>query len=195
LATAVTNLRLSLEPELDSPNRSSYVWQTAQGYQINPAIPLWSDLEHVATRLEQIRLEPNPQRAKTALEALLTHFRGDYLADLRETAVCSPRRQQHAQKLHLDALEAAGDCHRQLDQPEKAKKLYLSALMLDPDRETAYQKLLRLALPHSRKIEAIQSCQRLAASLRRELDFVLDEEFRTLVKEAQIPTADSDVEF
>lgn len=185
LATAVAHLRLSLEPELETPDQSTYIWQTDQGYQINPAIPLWNDLDHVADQMERIRLEPNLQRANTMLEALLTHFRGDYLADLRETAVWSIRRHQRAQELHLDGLETAGDCWRQLDQPQEAKKLYLSALILDPNRDTAYQKLLHLALPHSSKTETLRTCQRLTASLRRELDFMLGEAFRDLLKETE----------
>jgi two-component SAPR family response regulator len=136
-------------------------------------------------QMERIRLEPNLQRANTMLEALLTHFRGDYLADLRETAVWSIRRHQRAQELHLDGLETAGDCWRQLDQPQEAKKLYLSALILDPNRDTAYQKLLHLALPHSSKTETLRTCQRLTASLRRELDFMLGEAFRDLLKETE----------
>jgi PAS domain S-box-containing protein len=183
LETAVTHLRLSLEPELDDPQNSVYIQQEASGYRLNRDIPLWRDLDYVAIQLEQARLEPNPRRAKTSLQELLLLFRGDYLADLSRTAVWAADRYLVAQKLHLCALETTGDLLQQLGQPQEAKKLYLSALMVDPDYDSAYQKLIHLALPHGSKIEALAYCQRLAATLRSELDIMLDAEFRELLQE------------
>lgn len=183
LATAVTYLCLSLEPNLEDPDDSAYIHRTAHGYQINPNIPLWCDLDYVTAQLEMARLEPNPQRAKNLLQELLILFRGDYLADLNKTAIWSLNQHLHIEKLHLTILETTGDLLQQLDQPQEAKKLYLSALMLDPDCASAYQKLIHLALPHNSKVAALQYCQRLAATLRRELDIILDEEFRELLEE------------
>lgn len=184
LETAVTHLCLSLEPELDDPRDSAYIQRAASGFRLNPEIRIWFDLDYAAGQLEQAQLEPNPRRAMRLLEELLPLFRGDYLADLRRTAVWSSERYLAVQTLHLCALETAGDLWQQLGQPQEAKKQYLSALMVDPDKESAYQKLIHLALPHSSKVEALEYCRRLAATLRHELDIMLDEEFRSLLQEA-----------
>lgn len=183
LDTAVTHLRLCLEPELASPWDSRTILQSATGYRLHADIPVWIDLEYVTRQLENARLEPNPRRASQMLTEVLVLFRGDYLADLCKTAVWTSQQHLKAQNLQIAALETLGDLQQQLGQPQEAKKHYLSALMLDPDGDSAYQKLIHLALPHGSKVAALQYCQRLANALRSELDIILDEEFRQLLQE------------
>ncbi len=183
LETAVLHLCLSLEPEIKSPQDSKYILYKDNSYQFYDQIPLWIDLNHVTAHLENALLEPNPKRARQMLSDLLHLFRGDYLTDLSKTAVWTPSRHLYTQNLHINILETLGDIQQQLGQPQEAKKHYLSALMLNPDCDTAYQKLIHLALPHSSKIEALQYCQRLAAAIRSELDIILDVEFRELLNE------------
>lgn len=183
LETAVAHLRLALEPDLDAPEHSTLIVYTNHSYQLNPAIPLWRDLDYVSSQFEQARLEPNPQRARSLLEEAQMLFRGDYLSDLRETAVWSATQHQQAQTLHLAILELLGDLMRP-EQPLEAKKHYLSALMIDPECHSAYQKLVQLALPHNNTATALKACQRLAAlaaTLRKQLDAMQDEELRQLL--------------
>ncbi len=183
LETAVHHLRLCLEPDLKAAQDSYYILYNDDSYQFNDAVPTWFDLDHATAQLESARLEPNPHRAKQILSDTLHLFRGDYLADLSKTAVWTPDQHLHVQQLQIHALETMGDLQQQLGQPQEAKKHYLSALMINPDCDTAYQKLIHLAMPHSSKIEALQYCQRLATAIRSELDIILDEEFRELLKE------------
>lgn len=180
LETAVAQLCLILQPDLETPDKSTHLLYTNHSYRLNPAVPLWRDVDYVSSQLEQARLEPNPQRARTLLKEAQMLFRGDYLADLRETAVWSTAQHLHAQTLHLTILELMGDLMRQ-NEPLEAKKLYLSALMIDPECQSAYEKLVQLALPHSSTAEALKACQRLAATLRNQLDAMQDEELRQLL--------------
>ncbi len=180
LETAVAQLRLILQPDLETPDQSTHILYTNHSYQFNPAVPLWRDIDYVSNQLEQARLEPNPQRARTLLKEAQMLFRGDYLADLRETAVWSATQHHHAQTLHLNILELMGDLLRS-EQPLEAKKLYLSALMIDPEHHSAYQKLVQLALPHNSAAEALKACQRLAATLHNQLEAMQDEELRQLL--------------
>lgn len=181
--TAVTHLRLSLEPDLPAPDHSTYVQQSGQGWLLCPDVPLWTDLDHAAAQLKRARLEPNLRCAQAMLEGLLPLFRGEYLADLRETAVWSPAHHATARQLHLATLELLGDLMAQLNQPQEAKKQYLSALMLDPDSQTAYDKLLQLAHPPSSQTISLQKCQRLSHILRCQLTILLETEFRELLTE------------
>ena len=181
LGTTVARLRLSLEPNLSAPQRSRYISIKDGRYSLSNKIPLWTDIDHVAQQIQQAGLEPNVRRAIQIYEEILYLFRGDYLVDLSETAVWSQQQYLHTRQLHLTILESLGQLYEQLNQPEEAKKLYLSALMLDPNQESAYQKLIQLALPNSSRIEALQYCQRLASTIRSELDIILSDEFRQLL--------------
>ncbi len=183
LDTAVTHLRLCLEPGLSAPANSRYVLSVNASYHLNEDVSIWIDLDYATCQLENARLEPNPHRASQMLVETLHFFRGDYLADLCKTAVWTSQQHLKAQNLQITALETLGDLQQQLGQPQEAKKHYLSALMLNPDGHSAYQKLIHLALPHGSKVAALQYCQRLANALRSELDIILDEEFRQLLQE------------
>ncbi|MCA9933213.1 MAG: PAS domain S-box protein [Ardenticatenaceae bacterium] len=182
LETAVTHLRLCLEPNLALPQHSRYILFQDGRYAFNSEIPLWIDIQHVAQKGKQASLEPNIHHAIQIYEEILRLFRGEYLVDLGETAVWSQNQYLHARQLHIHTLESLGQLYEQINQPEEAKKLYLSALMLDVNCDTAYQKLIQLALPHSSRIEALQHCQHLASTIRSELDIILSDEFRQLLE-------------
>lgn len=183
LTTAVAHLRRCLEPDLTEEENSTHISRDAQHYRLSPHVSLWRDLDHVTTQLEQARQEPNPRRARQLLADALHLFRGEYLADLRCTAVWTPAQHFQAQALQISALETLGDLQQQMGQAQEAKKQYLSALIINPDCSSAYQKLINLALPQSSKLESLRYCQQLAATLRSQLDVILSTEFRELLKE------------
>jgi DNA-binding SARP family transcriptional activator len=182
LETAVHHLRLALRPSAPGVAASPpLILQEDDRYRLNDQIPCWSDLDYAARQLEAARREPNRQRAEAAYQEILRLFRGDYLADLSQTPVWSPAGQQRATALHLDALEGLGGLCEQGNQVEEAKRLYLTALTLDPDNGRVYHKLTHLALPHDSKHDALIHCRQAAAALRGGLDALLDDQLHNLL--------------
>ncbi len=155
LETAVLHLRLCLEPKLLDATRSHYILRHKKSYQINPDIPLWFDTNHVTAQIIKAQLEPNPRLALQKYQAILQLFRGSYLQDLQQQPVWSQNNAQQVDKLKWSILEALGDLYAQLDQPQEAKTHFLQALTLNPDNESAYQKLMHLALPRQVRLDAL----------------------------------------
>lgn len=178
LATAVHHLRLSLEPDLLDTTVSHYILRHKNSYQINPDIPLWFDLDHVTAVTAVAYLEPNPHRALQTYQESIQLFRGSFLQDLLNQPVWSLNSYHQVHKLKCTILEALGDLCQQLHQPQQAKGYYLDALTIDHDNDAVFQKLVQLALPQEVRLDTLRHCQKLAVTLRSQIDLILAEELR-----------------
>jgi DNA-binding SARP family transcriptional activator len=77
-------------------------------------------------------------------------------------------------------MEEMGLLYEQSDQDEKAKEIYQKILAIDPCRETACQRLMRLLIRQDDTASAANYCRRLNEALRLELDTVPSKETRRL---------------
>ncbi len=181
LETAVDHLRFSLAPGIPDSTHRPFIINNSCGYRFNDQIPVWLDVDEFSAVVKRGSLEPDLTRAITILQGALALYRGDFLVDLSSTHLWTKPLQRKWRQVYISALEELGTLYAEQGDKEEAKKQYLSALTLDPSLQSAYDKLVNLALPKSEKADLLLYCQKLAAALRSELDILLSEELRRLL--------------
>ncbi len=185
LNTTVYNLRRSLEPELRRGADSQYIRYDQDCYWLSGAAVHWLDAEAFESGIAAARREQDPLRAMQHYQEALALYRGDFLADLlgQDIHWCWMERER-LRELHLTAMEELGALYEGQRQEREATEWYLRVLSLDPCRETACRRLMRLAMRRGDRAAAIAHYRRLADALRRELDVVPSQETRLLYEVA-----------
>lgn len=183
LNTTIYHLRRSLEPTLEKASQSSYINYHGGQYSLIGGDSHWIDVRAFEERLREARLEKDPARQIEAYQAALELYQGDYLDDLDATGVWSVSEQQRLQNLYLQGLETLADLLVQSGRREQAEAWYQQVLAVDPCRERAARRLIRLLMEEGRDAEALAYCRRLAATLEAELDVMLSEETQQLMAE------------
>jgi len=185
LNTTVYNLRRSLEPSIRRGTESRYIRYEGDCYYLDGSAGHWVDVVAFETLVGQARRESNPRQAIALYREALTLYRGDFLADLlgHDLRWCWVER-EWLRELHLMALEELGERCEQEQQEQEAISLYLKVLALDPCRETAGQRLIRLALRRGDRAAAVIYYRRLADALWQELKVPPDRETQRLYRMA-----------
>ncbi|RMF36621.1 MAG: PAS domain-containing protein [Chloroflexi bacterium] len=185
LNTTVYNLRRSLEPSIRRGTESRYIRYEGDCYYLDGGAGHWVDVVAFETLVGQARRESNPRQAIALYREALTLYRGDFLADLlgHDLRWCWVER-EWLRELYLMALEELGERCEQGQQEQEASSLYLKVLTLDPCRETAGRRLMRLALRRGDRAAAIAHYRRLADALWRELKVPPDRETQRLYRMA-----------
>ncbi len=176
LNTTVYNLRRSLEPNIERGSHSRYIFYESGHYWLGGDEPHWVDATAFKSYIRQAREETAVPQAIALYQKAIQLFRGDYLADVITAGVGSHVEQNRLHQLLLTALEEIGNLYQQQGQPEKARQTYLKILSLDPYRESVCQQLAHLSQGQSNRLDALAYCQRLAATLKDELDLILSQE-------------------
>jgi DNA-binding SARP family transcriptional activator len=169
LNTTVYHLRKSLEPTLQHGSDSRYIRYDGNCYCLDVGPSLWLDVVAFETGIAQARREPDPEQAINFYRNALSWYQGDFLADLgAATAWCS-RERERLRDLYLDALEEVGRLHEQRQEYRQANEIYWKALSADPCRESACQRLMRLAALRQDRSAVVALYHDLLAALDREV--------------------------
>jgi PAS domain S-box-containing protein len=182
LNTTVYNLRRSLEPELARGSDSRYVIYESGSYLLATTPDDWLDVNAFDTGVRTARLQPDTVLAIGLYEEALSLYRGDYLEGLEMTGAFCYGEQQRLRERYLSALEELGGLYEVQGLDARAKNRYLRSLAVDPCRETAVQKLMRLYLRLGDRPSAAQTCRKLVACLETEYDMRPSRETQLLCK-------------
>jgi DNA-binding SARP family transcriptional activator len=185
LNTTVYNLRRSLEPTLSKGSESQFIAYQSGHYLLDGHAAHWLDVDAFEKGINEARTERDPQNAIKIYEDTLSLYRGEYLLDLGNTQISSTGEQHRFYERYLSGLEELAMLYEQTYQDEAAKDIYLKIMAIDPCRESACQKLMRLLLRYDNMAEAAVHCSRLNEALRLELDMVPSPETRRLCKMAK----------
>jgi DNA-binding SARP family transcriptional activator len=180
LNTTIYNLRRSLEPELSRSAASRYILYEGGQYALASETMYWVDVHAFSKLLRKAQLEPDAHQAVRLYQEAIELYDGDYLSDLQLTAVYSAGEHHQLNEQHLQALEALGRLYETIGEKQTAEQSYLKALSLDPCRESATQRLMRLYLWQNNHVAAARACRQLIIYLAEELDMAPSEETRRL---------------
>jgi two-component SAPR family response regulator len=178
LNTTVYQLRRSLEPTLKHGAYSRYIFYESGCYWLGGDGPHWVDVTAFKSYIKQARAETAVPQAITLYQKAIQLYRGDYLADVIATGISSFVKQNRLHQLFLAALEEVGKLYQQQEQDDKARDTYLKILTLDPYRESVCQQLALLSQSPDSRLDSLAYCQRLAATLKDELDLILGQELQ-----------------
>lgn len=180
LNTTIYNLRRSLEPDLKRGSDSTYIIYEGGNYRLDSSQSHWLDVQAFERGIRQARVERNRDKAIALYKETLALYRGEYLTDLGNTEVCSSGEQHRITERYLAAMEETGLLHEQNGQDEKAKEIYQKIVALDPCRESACQRLMRLLIRQGDTTASANYCRRLNEALRLELNVLPTKETRRL---------------
>jgi PAS domain S-box-containing protein len=185
LNTTVYHLRHSLEPDLERGPDSAYIQTRGECYLLVGGRTHWLDVDAFENKLATAGRVESPDRAERLYRRAVALYRGDFLADLDAYRLdCWAERVRYRQR-YLDALQGLGDMLLERDQDDEAMAWYRKVLAEDPCREAAARKLMRLALLHGERTQALSQYARLEENLERELDVEPSQETRRLQREAR----------
>ncbi len=185
LNTTVYNLRRSLEPGLSKGSDSQFISYKSGYYLLDGHSEHWLDVDAFEKGIHRARIEREPHKSIDIYKDALALYRGEYLFDLGNTQISSTGEQHRFYERNLSGLEELAMLYEQTYQDDAAKDIYLKIMAIDPCRESACQKLMRLLLRYDNMAEAASHCSRLNKALRLELDMVPSPETRRLCKLAK----------
>ncbi len=169
LNTTVYHLRKSLEPTLQHGSDSRYIRYEGNCYCLDVGPSLWMDVVAFETGIALASRELGPEQAINFYRNALSWYQGDFLADLgAATAWCS-RERERLRDLYLSALEEAGSLHERRQEYGQANEMYWKALSADPCRESACQRLMRLAALRGDRAAVMALHRRLCTTLDHEM--------------------------
>jgi DNA-binding SARP family transcriptional activator len=180
----VYRLRRSLEPELEVGGESRYVRYEADHYELEGGRTHWLDVDAFLTGLSQGRREPRAEPAIAAYTEALALYHGDLLVDLREEDEWLQTERERLTERYLVGLEELGTLLARQGQYAESADRYLQVLAVDPCRETAVQRLMRLALRRGDRAAAVAHYRRLETALWSELEMLPSEAICLLYEEA-----------
>lgn len=186
LNTTVYNLRHSLEPNLKKASQSAFVAYQCGQYFLADAEIHWIDTRAFEDHIRTARRATNSLDKIDAYKSAIALYRGDYLADLDGTNIWSNGERAHYQLLYLAAMNELGQEYEAQGQDDEAERWYVRVLAVDPCRENTAQRLIRLLMRQGRRVDALQRCQHLAASLEQELDVMLSAESSDLMAQIRL---------
>ena len=185
LNTTVYNLRRSLEPDLKRGSDSVYIIYEGGNYRLSSSQSHWLDVQAFEQGIRHARVERDREKAILVYKETLALYRGEYLTDLGNTAICSSGEQHRLSERYLAAMEEMGLLHEQNGQDVKARELYQKIMAIDHCRETVCQRLMKLLIRQGDHTTAANYCRRLNEALRLELNVLPTKETRRLCSMAK----------
>ncbi|MFQ5796549.1 MAG: BTAD domain-containing putative transcriptional regulator, partial [Candidatus Bipolaricaulia bacterium] len=138
----ISELRRTLEPDLNRGADSQFVLRVGGGYCFSQDAPGWIDTEAFHQQVESARKMEQAGRWSQALEyyqQAVELYRGEYLAeDLYEEWSIPPRERWREE--YLTALERLAECHARLRNYSRAIEYGQRMIELEPYREGAYRQ-------------------------------------------------------
>lgn len=186
LNTTVYDLRCSLK-DLDKQGTSLVpVLYESNHYSLHWSGDDWLD---TTTFEDEIRLAREAQAHDAAArhyETALDLYRGDLLDDVilvfHNQALL--REQARLRDLYLTAMAEIGALFQQMSQEKKAVDIYRRLLALDPCREKACRKLMKLSLRQGDRTTALTHYKQLQEALSSEIGVQPEEETRRIYEKA-----------
>jgi DNA-binding SARP family transcriptional activator len=185
LNTTVYYLRRSLEPKLQRGAHSRYIRREGACCFLADGQGHWLDVDAFESELARARRASDPDQAMTSYRQALDHFRGEFLADLDPDLSFCWMERERLRGMRLKALEEMATLCTRRGRDLEAEDLCLQALAIDPCREGAVLRLMRLALRRGDRVSAVFHYRRLREALWRELEVLPSRELTLLHESAQ----------
>ncbi|MBU0492988.1 MAG: hypothetical protein KKA73_09430 [Chloroflexi bacterium] len=142
-------LRRALEPDLRPRQQSSYVVYRRQRYWLNPAAPIWVDVEAFTqgfARGRRLESRGQPDEALAQYRQAEALYRGEYMQDapfLADDAAIEPTR-EHLRETYAALMLRLGTHHEQTGRSNEALDAYRRALALVPEHPGLLEALARV---------------------------------------------------
>ncbi len=185
LNTTVYHLRKSLEPALQVGAESRYILYEGSCYSFDGGPGFGLDVEAFEAGIVRARRERDPDQAIRFYRNVLVLYHGDLLADLGAVTAWCSRERVRLRSLYLDALEETGHLHEEKQEYRQAGEMYWKAFSADPCRESACQRLMRLAGLRGDRTSIMALYDSLVAALNREIGVRPTQETVSIYKAAQ----------
>lgn len=167
-----------------------WIFVSNERYSFNRELGHWFDMEVFDQRLLQLkRLQAGAahmdQAALTAyrekMQAALSLFRGEFLADLPSSEWVLTRREEFHHK-HLEVLQMLGQSYMLSQEYDQASAIYRSVITLDRYYEEAHRKLMVCYAYQGERSQAVRHYHQLVTWLQEEYNSAPDVETTTLYK-------------
>ncbi|MBI4498260.1 MAG: PAS domain-containing protein [Chloroflexi bacterium] len=171
LRVLVHGLRQALSCVTAGQESSHFLISDQASLRLNPAAPVWTDVDEFRSLLREARVLEAQGRAPAALERYqraLALYQGDYLASEGDADWCLEQR-EHLREQHLQALERLALLSAGQGAYDQSISAWQQALTLDPTREIAWQGLMRSLWQSGRRTHALRAYQRCRYFLQRDL--------------------------
>jgi DNA-binding SARP family transcriptional activator len=147
LNNTIYSLRKCLEPNLASGSASHYIgYQQGGYYALNDRLRCWLDICRFQACLREAQRTRAVSEASRLYEEAINLYRGDLLAGLTPIAPLFMDKRVRLRTLYCDAMEDLAALREHEEREDDAIALYLKVLALDPRRDSAAMRLLKLAL-------------------------------------------------
>jgi DNA-binding SARP family transcriptional activator len=165
LRSTIHAMRRALAPA-EETDALGIVFGDRDSVWLRPDVELWVDADEFERTIQQAWRSPDPLPLLEQASAL---YAGHYLPDDLYEDWATERRDSLRQLWSELQFRLAQEFERRGDQ-DNAERQLNRLLQADPSDERAAQELMRLLIRHGRRPDALRVYQRLAGSLRRDLD-------------------------